>query len=91
MTDDFNHDANAYKTASREQRIALEAKWGARAAYFKINHVAMDEAAIERAAESQMDRLDRRLRMGTLTQAAYDALVRDLDKWANEMYRRVRR
>jgi hypothetical protein len=55
-----------------------------------INHKAMTEAAIERAAELGMDRLDRRLRMGTLTQAAYDREVQALDKWAIEQYRRAR-
>ena len=56
----------------------------------QINHRAMTEAAIERAAESGMDRLDRRLRMGTLTQAQYEIEVKELDRWANEQYRRAR-
>ena len=56
----------------------------------QINHVAMDEAAIERAAERAMDRLDRRLRMGTLTQREYDIEVGTLDKWAQQRYREIR-
>ena len=56
----------------------------------EINHKAMTEAAIERAAEKDMDRLDRRLLKGELTEEMYSSLVADLDKWADEQYRRAR-
>lgn len=32
---EFNADALAYKTATDDERLRLEAKWGARAAYFR--------------------------------------------------------
>lgn len=56
----------------------------------EINHKAMTEAAIERAAERAMDRLDRRLAMGTLTTVQYEIEVKELDKWTQQEYRRAR-
>lgn len=42
---------------------------------------------IERAAERGMDRLDRRLMANRLTQAEYDAAVREQNQWVKRQYR----
>lgn len=50
----------------------------------------MTEEQIERRAEREMDRLDKQLLSGALTQAEYDEEVRELDRWAREEYRAAR-
>ena len=42
---------------------------------------------IERTAERGMDRLDRRLMDNRLTQAEYDAAVREQNQWVERQYR----
>ena len=57
----------------------------------EINHKVMTEAAIERAAERHMDRLDRRLMHGRMTQGEYNNEVEILDAWVKARYEEVRR
>jgi hypothetical protein len=46
----------------------------------------MTEEQIERAVERATDRLDARLMNGTLTQAEYDAAIKELSDWADKAY-----
>ncbi len=46
----------------------------------------LTEEQIERRAERAMDRLDRGLMAGIMTQAEYDREVSILDKWAQAQY-----
>lgn len=50
---------------------------------------AYTEAAIERAAEAEMDALDARLMRGALSQSEYDAAVRALDARVSRRHRRA--
>lgn len=45
---------------------------------------------IERIAERSMDLLDKQLTTNLITQAEYDEEVRELERWAREMYRASR-
>lgn len=45
---------------------------------------------IDRIAERSMDLLDKQLLTNQLTQAEYDEEVRELEKWARDMYRASR-
>jgi hypothetical protein len=45
---------------------------------------------IERIAERSMDLLDKQLTTNLITQAEYDVEVRELERWAREMYRASR-
>ncbi len=47
----------------------------------------MTEERIERLAEAMMDSIDRRFGRGEWTQAQYDQIVRDLDRWVESAYR----
>jgi Ni,Fe-hydrogenase III large subunit len=47
----------------------------------------MTEAEIERVVEREMNRLDRELLSGSITQEEYDHEVVQLEKWATEEYR----
>lgn len=47
---------------------------------------AFSEDQIERAAEHEMDVLDRLLLRGALTQEQYDSEVIKLDKWCEDHY-----
>jgi len=51
----------------------------------------LTEAQIERMAESYMDRLDRQLMRGDITQPQYDREVKALNKWAKEKYSKRKR
>lgn len=50
----------------------------------------MTEDQIERIAERQMDKLDRLFTKGMITEAEYDAEVKELDKWCADEYRNAR-
>jgi hypothetical protein len=50
----------------------------------------MTEEQIERKVERAMDALDARLMGNRLSQAEYDAQVRELNKWAEAQYAKVR-
>jgi hypothetical protein len=50
----------------------------------------MTEEQIERQVEIRMDRLDRQLMNGGLSQNSYDMAVEDLDKWASVQYHAIR-
>lgn len=50
----------------------------------------MTEDQIERVVERQMDKLDRMLTKGILTNEEYEDEVRELDNWANDAYRQSR-
>jgi hypothetical protein len=47
----------------------------------------MTEEQIERIAEREMNRLDKELMNGTITQEEYNQEVRELDQWTREEYR----
>jgi hypothetical protein len=47
----------------------------------------MTEEQIERQVEIRMNRLDRQLMTGGLSQNSYDMAVEDLDRWALAQYR----
>ena len=51
----------------------------------------LTEAQIERMAESYMDRLDRQLMRGDITQPQYEREVRALNRWAKEKYSKRKR
>ena len=51
----------------------------------------MTEDQIEAKVESEMDRLDRKLMNGKITQDEYDDAVYTLDKWADQQYKHVSR
>lgn len=44
---------------------------------------ALTEDQIEHVVEQEMNRLDKRLMNGTLSQVDYERAVHDLDEWAN--------
>lgn len=48
------------------------------------------EDKIERIVEKEMDRLDKLLTGGYLTQEQYDEEVQELDDWASEQYKEFR-
>ena len=50
----------------------------------------MTEDQIERIYERQMDKLDRLLTKGMMTNEEYNEEVSELDKWANDMERKYR-
>lgn len=50
----------------------------------------MTEDQIERIYERQMDKLDRLLTKGFMTQEQYDEEVAELDNWATDMERKYR-
>lgn len=50
----------------------------------------MTEDQIDRIVEREMDKLDRMLTNGLMTQEQYDEEVSELDKWANDMERKYR-
>lgn len=45
----------------------------------------MTEIQIERIVEQEMDRLDRNLMFGRITQEEYNLEVKELDAWSREM------
>jgi hypothetical protein len=45
----------------------------------------MTEEQIERIAERKMDQLDAKLLNGKLSQAEYDAAVKELDRWLDSL------
>lgn len=47
----------------------------------------MTEEQIERIAEREMNRLDKELLNGSITQEEYNQEVRELDHWIKEEYR----
>lgn len=47
----------------------------------------MTEEQIERIAERKMNRLDKELMNGSITQEEYNQEVRELDQWVNAEYR----
>lgn len=49
----------------------------------------MTEDQIEAKVESEMNRLDRRLTRGLITQEEYDDAVYLLDRWADQQYKHV--
>lgn len=50
----------------------------------------MTEDQIERIFEREMDKFDRMLNKGIITQDEYDEEVAALDEWANDMNRKYR-
>lgn len=51
----------------------------------------MTEEQIERMVEIRTDAADRALMNGTLTQAEYDARMKELNRWADDQYARTSR
>lgn len=49
----------------------------------------MTEAQIEAKVESEMNKLDRQLTSGKITQEEYDDFVYRLDRWADNQYKYV--
>lgn len=49
--------------------------------------IGMTEEQIERIAERKMNRLDKELMNGSITQEEYNQEVRELDQWVNAEYR----
>jgi hypothetical protein len=49
--------------------------------------IGMTEEQIERIAEREMNRLDKELLNGSITQEEYNQEVRELDHWIKEEYR----
>ena len=50
----------------------------------------MTEDQIERIVERAMDKLDRMLTKGILTNEEYEAEIQELDNWARDEYRQSR-
>lgn len=50
---------------------------------------AISEDAIERAVELKIDRLDCSFTKGVLTQEQYELSMREINVWAEEMYRQI--
>jgi CO dehydrogenase/acetyl-CoA synthase beta subunit len=50
----------------------------------------MTEEQIERIAERRMNMLDRNYIVGNINQDQYDQLVKDLDDWAKDEYRKLK-
>lgn len=48
--EDFARDAHAYRTATNAERVALKAKWGARASYFSTAGDLVPASGPERAS-----------------------------------------
>ena len=50
----------------------------------------MTEDQLERIYEREMDKLDRSLVKGLISQDEYDAEVLELDNWVRDQYRKTR-
>lgn len=51
----------------------------------------MTEDQIERKVEREMDKLDRKLMDGLITQEQYDLEVDALERWSDQQYRHMER
>lgn len=47
----------------------------------------LTENQIEQVVEQEMNRLDKKLMNGSITQIEYEQAVHDLDEWAEQQYK----